>query len=295
MLMRAEGGGRAGDARPRVARTFRRDWERELDRCRWTTGGPGSNELTVPPGRSALADFEVATEDLLQARALQKRVDTKFLLPRGDLPALFERLKPKFAVVLSSGSTVAHYETLYYDIDEKGFYRDHLRGRRPRVKVRVRRYVERGVCFLELKKKDKYGVISKFRRPRGYESLALDDADRAWLVEQLGADVQPTPSLRIDFPRATLVGRDSHERLTVDLGVHFSMYGAGVSLDVIGFVELKQARFSGRAPGMQALRATRARRRRMSKYCVGTAAVVDDKVPPKLRPIVRDLMRYHDA
>ena len=195
-------------------------------------------------------------------------------------------------VAFSEGAEVAHYETLYFDGPRQELFTAHMRGRRPRAKVRIRRYVERGLCFLEMKVKDKYGVTTKGRIARDYDAFTLSDEDRRAVAEHLHTEFHLGPALRIDFPRVTLVGLHSAERVTIDLGVHYGAEDFGLSIEDVMIVELKQARFSGRSPGMQALRACKARRGRMSKYCVGTATVGEEPIPARLRPTIRELMRY---
>ena len=104
--------------------------------------------------------------ELLAARALQKRVDAKFVVSRSDLPELLTLLANDFQLVTSNGSRYATYETLYFDTAKYALFDAHRRGRRPRHKVRVRHYVERNVCYLETKTKDARGVTTKFRFPR---------------------------------------------------------------------------------------------------------------------------------
>ncbi|MFT6398195.1 MAG: hypothetical protein ACJAYU_002951 [Bradymonadia bacterium] len=238
-----------------------------------------------------LAEFDVATPELLAARSLQKRVDAKFIATRADLPQLLSLLRPDFHVVLSSGSTWATYETRYFDTSDLALFEAHRRGARPRHKVRIRHYVERNLCFLETKTKDRYSVTTKHRFPRASRNFEFGPDDTAAVLDAIGQTEPLAPSVELVFPRVTLVGVNYSERLTIDLGLNAHSTDGGISFPDVMVVEIKQPRFDARSPGRRALRQMSIRAHRISKYCVSLAAITPRKGYGVFRPTIRELHR----
>jgi hypothetical protein len=252
------------------------------------------SERYVTHERDELARFGPASAELLEERALLKRVDTKFVLRREDVTEVLASLRDQFRVVTSGDERSAHYETLYFDTPDLRFYHDHRRGRRPRSKVRIRHYVERDVCFLEVKTKDRYDVTRKLRLEREPRSFALSDSDRALLADHLQTDAPLEAQCWIEFPRVTLVGVSTPERITLDLGVvmrddlHEAQFcGAAI-------VEVKQPRFNARSNAMRALRSCGSRTRNLSKYCVATALFSGERKTNRFLPAIRLLTRLSE-
>ncbi len=226
--------------------------------------------LPTPAERLALATFPVATQDLLASRVLQRRTDTKFAVTRTRLPALLLALCRSFDLVTAGEARVAQYQTVYFDTFDLRFFNDHVRGRRPRVKVRVRSYPDRELSFIEVKRKTARDETVKAREERE-GPLSLHHRDEVFVGRHVSIPAPLVPSVRTDFRRITLVGREHEERITIDFGIEFGTHSARRCLPGLAIVELKQPRFRGRSPGALALRQGRARQVSFSKYCVGVA------------------------
>ena len=245
--------------------------------------------------RAALEQFDVASPELLAARALQKRVDAKFVVRRSDLPELLSLLALDFQLVTSNGARQATYETLYFDTADHALFEAHRRGRRPRHKVRIRHYVERDVCYLETKTKDARGVTTKFRFPRPSRAFELGADDVPDIESAIGAIEPLIPVVDLVFPRVTLVGTRYNERLTVDLGIAASAAGREIAYPDASIIEIKQPRFDARSPGRMALRTMHMRQQRISKYCVAVAKTVGLRGSTVFKPAVRQLERMSHA
>ena len=98
--------------------------------------------------------FASANLDMLAERALLRRTDTKFLLPRRRLGDLLAQLPHWYSLVRVEGQACAHYMTQYFDTPEFAFFHDHRRGRKPRRKVRYRHYMDRRLSYLEVEDGD---------------------------------------------------------------------------------------------------------------------------------------------
>ena len=83
----------------------------------------------------------IALEDVGRAE-LPHRYDTKFAVPEGALANLLERCLGHYRILEVQGTRVAPYETVYFDTPALDLYHAHYERRFPRVKVRVRTYLD---------------------------------------------------------------------------------------------------------------------------------------------------------
>jgi hypothetical protein len=107
----------------------------------------------------------VAPPALVQARALQQRVDRKYLLAENEMERLLHHLHPHCWLLRAGRDGWARYDNLYFDSQERELYHAHRRGRRPRYKVRIRHHIDRQLSFVEIKRKDNSGRTVKLRLP----------------------------------------------------------------------------------------------------------------------------------
>lgn len=241
-----------------------------------------------------LDDVDLATVDA--AASLQYRFDTKYLLTDEVALAMVGRLGHGWRVLEVEGLRIAHYRSHYFDDPARSAFRDHIKGRRHRHKVRVRQYSTSGPDMLEVKLKTDRGQTDKRRRPREEERspLVLTSSERTWLHEVLDATAAPgmvdrlEPTVRIGYQRATLWHEISGERVTIDCDVSVSRATAGAEgtgsherpLLARGVVlEVKSA--APRSATSRLLLALRCRPDSFSKYCAGLAATtpgLDDRL-----------------
>jgi VTC domain len=237
----------------------------------------------------------IGLEALDAAAALRRRFDTKYLLPRHALDALVTRLEPTHRVLEIHGLRDFEYRTTYFDTGDLAAFRDHLKGRRRRLKVRVRRYVESRGCFFEVKLRGPREATVKRRvrhdpaSPRCLDAASLSALDR-WVREAYGrrAPAGLAPALEVAYRRVSLVAPARGERLTVDLGVRmWAPGGHGGRLDPeLCVVESKSPRGFGLAA--RELTALRARPlQMMSKYCVGVLLAHGPSRGNALLPVLR--------
>jgi hypothetical protein len=234
-----------------------------------------------------LATFDDVSPELLHARLLLQRVDRKHVMHRQALDALLAGLRADYRILRSERALAASYRTRYFDTPDRRSYDDHRRDRRPRYKVRVRHHLDRALTFLEVKCKGRDGRTSKARldRPYGRESL---DVDAERFIDEhcpFGAS-RLVPAVSIEFRRATLVGVDVDERITIDWDLRMSEGLRSDRLAQVVIVEIKQGRYSNRTPAVGALRALGVRERGISKYCVSVSkltAVRSNVFKPVLR------------
>jgi hypothetical protein len=82
-----------------------------------------------------------------------KRVDTKFIVHKDQLPQLLDNIHNDYRVLEINQNRVMTYKSKYFDTPNAHLYLLHHNGKASRVKVRIRNYVESNLFFLEVKQK----------------------------------------------------------------------------------------------------------------------------------------------
>ncbi len=222
---------------------------------------------------SALALYEPITLEEMKSIRLMNRIDTKYVLPFGQLAGLLNRLRPHYRVQEVEGERICLYHTVYLDTPDKAMYIAHQNGKTVREKIRVRTYVGSGLTFLEVKNKNNKGRTDKKRMAvQGLQKVLVGKKEGSFLQQYASYDRSHlSPNLENGFYRITLVNRDKTERLTIDTMIRFRnlLTGKYSLLDKIAVIELKRAGecFS---PVAALLRELHVRPVGFSKYCIGT-------------------------
>ncbi|MCX8571977.1 polyphosphate polymerase domain-containing protein [Aminobacter sp. MET-1] len=228
--------------------------------------------------------------------AMLERLDNKYVVDGTVLMQAAGDFADVFDMLEIDGRRAFTYETCYFDDVERRSYFDHHQGRRQRAKIRIRRYVEAGLCFLEVKLKDKRGVTIKKRLDRDPEGFGvLDDVALAFIDKVYRAQYgQAFPHLLsrvldMRYRRMTLVARQGGERMTIDSGLEFFAGGVRHAVDPSRFIlETKSANGNGVADGI--LRALHQHpTKRCSKYCVATALLNPGTKHNRFLPALRKL------
>lgn len=230
----------------------------------------------------------IGLAELDAATALQDRIDRKYLLTPGQLPALLDRIAGSHRILEIGGLRSFRYLTTYYDTPDLLTYREHLQGRRRRFKFRRRRYLDTDRSSLEVKLKGRRGRTIKHALPYS----GRDELDRtavAWLHTQVREAYDReihaplAPTLTIACHRLTLAEPTRGERLSCDieLGFHGAALAPGHAI-----VETKSAR--GNTLADRVLRELVIRPvPRCSKYLIGLALTRHDTHANHLLPLLR--------
>jgi hypothetical protein len=254
------------------------------------------NPLT-PPAGAHLAQFRAIGLDALNSKAaMLERLDNKYVVHRGVLETACEEFARSFDILEIDGQRAFTYETCYFDDADHGCYHDHHQGRRRRMKVRVRRYVDAGLCFVEVKLKDKRGITVKKRLKVDWDEYRTLGARALEHVERSHRDLYGEPFgrqlaavLEMSYRRITLVAREGGERMTIDQGISFLRADGQSTTDPDLFVvETKSANGNGQADAI--LRGLHQHPTNgCSKYCVGMAATGAVSRFNRFRPALRKL------
>ncbi len=205
---------------------------------------------------------------------LMNRVDTKFVTTVDRLECLLRLAAGRYSIQQIEGRTMMPYTTLYFDTADCDMFAEHQRGKKTRQKIRIRRYENSGVAFLEVKRKNNKGRTDKKRMQVGERTPDLDrEQYRTFLLQKsrYGA-ARLLPQLSNAFRRITLVNDAMTERLTIDLGLRFRNEQTGLSTDM-GPLVIIEVKRDGQtySPVMEMLRELRIHQSGFSKYCIGMA------------------------
>ncbi|MEM9024537.1 MAG: polyphosphate polymerase domain-containing protein, partial [Bacteroidota bacterium] len=169
------------------------------------------------------------------------------------------------------------YHSVYLDTADHLLYLSHHNGLRSRYKVRFRHYLDSGLQFLEVKKKDNKDRTRKQRLTMQEWQWPLPEAARLFLDAHFPYEQNTlVPGMEIGFSRLTLAHSVRSERLTLDLGLTFTLGERTIVQPNLVVAELKQDRFSTQSPFAQMLRDQRIAPFSMSKYCMGMALLHRD-------------------
>ncbi|MBK8482405.1 MAG: VTC domain-containing protein [Proteobacteria bacterium] len=252
--------------------------------------------LQQRPELALLLGYARVGAELAASRALQRRVDTKFLFGRRKLHAVLSDLSSSFELLAPPRAPWGAYASLYFDTRDLMLFHDHRRGRRRRFKVRLRHYHDRALTFLEVKRTQRPGHTDKLRRQVDYGTAQIDGAARRFVDEAIAPSrVALEPTLLVEYRRITLIGRAAVERVTFDLDLRVCWQGEVCSFGEAVIAEVKQPRFCTSSLAMQALRARGAGQARASKYCLGIMALNHGVRAHRLKPRLRALQEVIDG
>jgi hypothetical protein len=199
---------------------------------------------------------------------LLNRTDTKFVLSYEQFEKVLIELNDTYQVLMIEGLRSARYQSLYFDTPKCKFYLNHHNGKPNRFKVRIRKYLDSNLCFLEIKHKKK-GRTNKLRRPIIDFEMDLSPVSVEFINSRISSHPVLHPTLWNTFERITLVNNELKERLTFDLGLNFSWQGKEMGYPDVVIGELKQEMASRVTPGYAVFKSNGIREMRISKYCIG--------------------------
>lgn len=238
-----------------------------------------------------LGRFALAPPGLVAEREMQRRLESKFVMPGSAAAALVPLLARDYVLLLAGRSPIASYRTVYFDTADLEFFHAHRCGRRIRHKVRIRHYAERAVSFLEVKTRLGENRSIKARRIHAYGDSRLDAEDLDFVHARVPSRRPLLPQAWTDFRRVTLLGTVREERVTIDLELRVRTAARAARLDGLAIVEVKQSRLDRRSAALEALHRAGWCEGWASKYCVGIALTRPEVRAARLLSDVRVLER----
>ena len=226
------------------------------------------------PFGPVLEQLRPITLEEMDSIKLMNRIDSKYLTSEKVLlGVLSDAAAAGYRVLVTEGERISPYDSIYFDTAGLKMFYDHHNRRLVRQKVRTRSYVNSGLSFLEIKRKNNKGRTKKKRTriPVAEMKDFRSDADACtYLAEHSWFQAGDlTPSVETLFHRITLVNPAKTERLTIDTQLSFKNFRTGkdISLQDAVIIELKQ---DGRAYSQMKsiLLDHRVKPVRVSKYCI---------------------------
>jgi len=225
---------------------------------------------------SKLSGFASISLEEMNGVSLLKRVDTKFLTTSSELSELLPYLYSDYQILEIDGNRLMNYSTLYFDTQDLRCYKEHHNGKAKRHKVRIRKYVESDICFLEVKEKQNSGMTNKVRCSINDFETTLSTESKQFIEKATKKDWELKPALHNYFQRFTLVNTQRSERVTIDLGLKYKTDATTKQFKNVVIVEVKQEKQNTRTPIYSILKSNRIRTVSFSKYCMGVSTVFTD-------------------
>ena len=222
---------------------------------------------------SKLSGFASISLEEMNGVSLLKRVDTKFLTTNSELSKLLPLLYSDYQILEIEGNRLMNYSTLYFDTKDLRCYMEHHNGKAKRHKIRIRRYVESDICFLEVKEKQNSGMTNKVRCSIDDFETNLSPESKKFIEKATKKDWELEPALHNYFKRFTLVNTQRSERVTIDTGLEYKTDSTTKNFKNVVVIEVKQEKQNTRTPIYSILKSNRIRTVSFSKYCMGVANI----------------------
>jgi hypothetical protein len=220
--------------------------------------------------KNFVATLPSVTLKELDCVSLQNRIDSKYLLNMGQLEQLLPFILTHYKVLEIDNNRVFTYENNYFDTPDLRFYYDHHNGYLSRIKVRSRRYMETGMSFFEIKKKEKVERTNKIRE---ITQDLISELNESQLAKLRNMSRKPIENIELiltnHFNRITFVNHAATERMTLDFNISFSDGIQEKSLGDIFVLEIKQSKCSSHSSIGDLIKANHIRQLGFSKYIYG--------------------------
>jgi len=236
--------------------------------------------------QSRILKFKTISLKEMNSVKLMNRIDTKFVFNKSLLLDILPDLKDDYTILKINGNRFSRYNSIYFDTPNFLFYNSHHNGRVNRVKIRFREYVDSGLCFLEVKKKNPKGKTIKSRVNVKRVYRKLNKTHNLFIEKQLKKNYELEYCHENFFNRITLVNQRMKERLTIDFNFRFKNHPNKIvdeSKNII-IAELKQEKLNRNSYFYKIMRKNRIRKTGMSKYCFATSAIFPSLKSNRFKP-----------
>jgi hypothetical protein len=206
---------------------------------------------------------------------LLNRTDTKFVFTVAELAQLLTESAGDYKVLTIKDKRFSNYKTLYFDTPDYDFFTRHHNGKENRFKVRMRKYLESDLCFIEVKNKKKGRTVKSRIKIPDFEEV-FGEKNQGFVDKVLGQPTTLIPAIWNSFSRITLVNQELKERLTIDTMLSFERGDTEKVLSEIVIAEVKQENVSRNTPLVSKFKERQIRPSGMSKYCIGCVLLDKD-------------------
>jgi len=244
--------------------------------------------------RNCLLPFNRVTLADLDQVKLMNRTDLKYCLHRKELPKILEAIQSDYFVLEIEGETIFKYDNTYFDTPDNQMFICHHNGRSNRFKIRIRKYVESNLNFLEIKLRNNKGRTIKERIVKQEFIPEFTTNEKAFLEQGSPfSSLQLEPKIRSCFSRFTLVDKEFTQRVTIDMSPGFQNTDNKITLDNLVIIEIKQDKSSNPAKIIKILQELKIRQQGFSKYCIGRSLLEEKIKKNNFKPLLLMLKRQY--
>ena len=112
-------------------------------------------EILDDLSKTELDTFSSISLSEIEQVNLFNRIDTKYIVQMVDFTGILKEIKHHYNVLQIDNKRIHRYESLYFDTPDFKLYQYHHNDQQNRFKVRYRKYVDSGLCYFEIKYKQK--------------------------------------------------------------------------------------------------------------------------------------------
>ena len=221
-----------------------------------------------------LSSFSPISLKEMDSVKLLNRTDTKFIFNKNLFDLILSKIKNDYQILTINNKKTASYRTLYFDTDLFKFYNDHHNKRGNRYKVRIRKYLDSDLCFLEIKNKRKGRTIKTRTSITDFEDSLSNSSIE--FIKEIIPEIEPLETkIWNTFERITLVNQERKERVTIDFNLKFEFNDEKLGIDHLVICELKQERANRNSPINHIFKLMKILPNRVSKYCIGSGLLYE--------------------
>ncbi len=227
--------------------------------------------------QTILSSFDKVPLEEINNVKLMSRVDEKFVFHESMLSRIISETSPYYSIVTVNNKMIQEYNTHYFDTFDKMFFKHHHNNFYSRYKVRFRKYVSSGICFLEIKQKNNKKVTTKKRiKVNSVPSQRLNLEHQRYIHSILGVKKPLISQHSTIFNRMTFVHKMNLERLTIDINLSYKDNEKSGKFTNLVIAELKKPKSQSTSDFKKILKKHRVRPLRFSKYCMSTIKLCDN-------------------
>jgi len=233
-----------------------------------------------------LSSFNTINLEETKSKAeLIARFDEKYIIPVRLLEQILNACKLDYDVLEIENKRLLEYETVYFDTPDLALYDAHHAGHLNRTKIRIRKYLDTGISFLETKMKNNKGFTVKSRK-------MLDESIQHPLSELRLSPSRKNENINKEnlcatatvlYRRITLVNKNHPERVTIDTGIEFINQEEKVKLKDYIIAEIKKDR-KQQSPFKNSIQNLQLKSGAISKYCLAIIHLYDKIKKNRFKP-----------
>jgi len=225
--------------------------------------------MLQPILQSALHQFGTVTSEIQSGFESVHNYETKFVIHQPDLPFILKQAINYYGILQMQNMRIFTERVLYFDTEDKKFYRDHFNRGSMRVNVGMRQTMELDLCFLEVECKHPDGNTRRTNVKISRIEPSLSEYSSHFITRIGKINELLMPSLHTMFNRFTLVSDLLEEKITIDYNLRLPGNRTFARFSDLVVIEVRQQDPTSQSPIMTALQSLEHHPSYLGKYCIG--------------------------